>query len=72
MRDPLMSPRRGDIVRSGVHKNGRERHVTSVEGNVIRYIAVSPTNSRHMQCWRQSYVDWCAKSKAEVIERGAD
>ncbi len=69
-RDPRLAPRAGDIVRSTTYKNGRERHVISVSGNTIQYIAVSPTNRRTMQCWRQPWVDWCHKNKAEVAQVG--
>lgn len=67
-RDPRKLPKAGDIVRSTVYKNGRERHVVSALGDIIQYVAVSPTNRRTMQCRLRPWQEWCETAKVEVVK----
>lgn len=70
-RNPILDPQSGDIVRSAIYKNARERHVVRRMDHTVEYIAVSPTCRRTMTCWLRSWADWCAKNKVEIVQRGA-
>jgi hypothetical protein len=69
-RDPLTDPRPGDVVRPTVSKS-RERHVAHVWAGNIDYW--SPTSAgtpgRRKICWISTWMEWCRRTKAEVVPR---
>lgn len=69
-RNPAVDPRRGDIVRSTIHGNGRERHVTGRNGDDVGYYAISPTQKKLMHCTLRAWQRWCKSCVVRVIQVG--
>lgn len=70
VRDPRVDPRKGDIVRSNVYKNGRERHVTGREMDFVHYLAVSPSATVRRQCRVAAWRSWCVVNRTDVPQIG--
>lgn len=74
-RDPAVDPQYGDIVRSTIYKNCRERHPIKRYGamnNEVQYYSVTAQKSVIKSCWITTWQDWCRKNKVEIIQRAED
>lgn len=75
MRDPTVDPQYGDIVRSTVYKNGRERHAFRREGpfgNEVVYFAVTEAKSVTKRCGITTWQDWCRRNRVAIVQRAED
>ena len=67
--NPMVDPRPGDIVRSTVCNDHRERHVVSREGGNIYYKLVTEKKTSDLQtCWIKTWKDWCRRNKVAVVQ----
>lgn len=66
-RDPAIDPRPGDLVRSTVSKNVKERIVKERKGNDIWYRAFTGNApARERLCWITTWQDWCRANKVSA------
>lgn len=72
MRDPLVDPRPGDVVRSSYATIG-ERHVTGVWDCGVNYWRVLPTGKRYLgHCLPVIWQKWCRSHRATVVQIASD
>lgn len=70
-RDPILSPKPGDIVRSCYDSIG-ERHVLQASDANVRYYRVRPNGARaEVNCLPSIWAKWCRSHRVEVVQRGA-
>lgn len=68
-RNPVFSPRPGDIVRS-CHESIGERHVLHVSDCGVRYVRVRPKNEpQEGYCLPGVWTKWCRSHRVEIIQQ---